>query len=361
MKKEFREKLLALMRERRLDAVLICPSEELKFLVGFTPMMCERFQGLFLKNDGEFFYLCNLLYTAELESALPNIRMISWFDGDDMAESVRRILQAEGLVGKTIGVNSTAPAFSLLDIAANAEINFVNAKPLLEEMRIIKTEKELENLRISASIVDKVFSDAIRFIRSGMLEAEIKNFLLSEMIRHGGVKPWALVATGPNSSFPHYMGGDRVVETQDVVLLDFGCTYNDMCSDMSRTIFAGGITEKQKQVYEICRKSTEAGQAACFEGAFIPDIDKASRDIIDAAGYKEFFINRLGHGIGYMGHEAPDIKASNPRTLEKGMCFSIEPGINLPGEFGMRIENIVAITENGTEILNKSTHEIVII
>jgi len=361
MRKAFVDRLTSLMKSDGLDAILVCPSEELKFLVGFTTKMCERFQGLFVKSDGSLFYLCNLIYTEEFKHELKDVKVLSWFDGDFMVESVHEILKDEGLLGKTIGVNSTAPAFWTLDIAEKSGIKFINAKPLLEEMRIIKTDEELENLRISASITDKVFSDVIKFIKSGMKEAEVNDFITSEMMKHGGVDTWAIVASGPNSSFPHYRGRDRVIEKQDVVLLDFGCSYNDMCSDMSRMIFVGNPTDEQKKVYEICRKSTEAGEAACFEGAFIPDIDKASRDVIDESGYKEFFINRLGHGIGYMGHEAPDIKASNPRKLEKGMAFSIEPGINLPGKFGMRVEDIIAITENGMEILNKSTHDMVVV
>jgi len=361
MRKEFVNKLVSLMKADGMDAVLVCPSEELKFLVGFTTKMCERFQGLFIKSDGSFFYLCNLIYTEEFKKELKDVRILSWFDGDFMVDSVHKILEDEGLVGKTIGVNSTAPAFWTVDIAAKSGIKFTNAKPLLEEMRIIKTKEEIDNLRASAEITDKVFSTVIKFIKSGMKEAEVNDLMISEMIKLGGVDPWAIVASGPNSSFPHYRGKDRVIEKQDVVLLDFGCTYNDMCSDMSRMIFVGGVTDEQRKVYEICRKSTEAGQAACFEGAFIPDIDKASRDVIDESGYKEFFINRLGHGIGYMGHEAPDIKTSNPRKLEKGMCFSIEPGINLPGKYGMRVENILTITENGMEVLNKSTHDLIVV
>jgi len=349
------------MNEEGMDAILVCPSEELKFLTGFSPMMCERFQGLFIKSDGSLFYICNLLYTGELEHSLTDLKIFSWFDGENMADAVCGILKSEGLTGKKIGVNSTAPAFNTLDISAKTGITFVNAKPYLEEIRIIKPEEDLENLRISASIADKAFSAVIEFIKPGLREADIKGFLFSEMEKHGGTKPWALVATGPNSSFPHYQGVERIVESKDIVLLDFGCSYNDMCSDISRTLFVGGVTDEQRKIYEICRKSTEAGQAACFEGAFIPDIDKTSRDIIAEAGYNEFFINRLGHGIGYMIHEAPDIKVSNPRKLEKGMCFSIEPGINLPGKFGMRVEDIVAITENGTEILNKSTHDLIVL
>jgi Xaa-Pro dipeptidase len=278
-----------------------------------------------------------------------------------MDEALHKIMEKEGLLGKTIGVNSSAPAYWTIDIAAKTNIKFVNAKPLLEEMRIIKSEEDLDNLRKAADIADKTFDEVIKFIKPGMKEAEVKSFLFSNMAKLGGYDTWAIVARGPNSGFPHYNGSDGIIQSQDVVLLDFGCTYNSMRSDISRMVFVGGITDEQKKVYEICRKATEAAEAACFEGAFIPDIDKAAREIVDNAGYKDNFFNRLGHGIGYMGHEAPDIKTSNPRKLEKGMCFSIEPGINILGKFGMRVEDCVAITAKGTEILNKATHDLIIV
>ena len=361
MRRTFFDKLVSLMNAGKMDAILVCPSEELNFLLGFTPMMCERFQGLFIKNNGDFFYMCNLLYVGEFQHAVKDLRIHSWFDGEFMTDVVHKVLEKEGLAGKTIGVNSTAPAFNVLDIAARSNITFVNAKPLLEEMRIIKTSEEIENLRISASIVDKVFEDAIKFIKPGMKEDDVKKFMHSEMVRYGGANPESIVATGPNSSYGHYLGGDRVIESRDIVLLDYGCTYNNMWSDISRTIFVGGISDENRKIYDICRESTEAGEAACFEGAFIPDVDKASRDVIEKAGYGEYFDHRLGHGIGYMIHEAPDIKASNPRKLEKGMAFSIEPGINIPGKVGMRVEDIVAVTDQGVEVLNKATHELIII
>ena len=361
MRKEFINRLVSQMNNNGLDAVLVCPSEEMKFLLGVSPMMCERFQGLFVKSDGNLFYICNMIYKGELENDFGDLRIVTWFDGEAMADAVYKLLEVEGLLGKKIGVNSTAPAFCILEISEKTGITFVNARSLLEEIRIIKSDEDLENLRISASITDKVFSAVIEFIKPGMLESEVRDFITSEMAKLGGTKPWALVASGPNSSFPHYTGGSRVIKSPDVVLLDFGCAYNDMCSDMSRMIFISSATEEQKKVYDLCRRSTEVGEAACFDGAFIPDIDKASRDIIEEAGYGDAFFTRLGHGIGYMGHEAPDIKVSNPRKLEKGMAFSIEPGINLLGKFGMRIEDVVAITENGAEILNKSTHDMVIV
>jgi len=363
MRKRFVDKLVSLAKTNSMDAILVCPSEELRFLTNFSPMMCERFQGLIIKNDGKLFYICNLLYVGEIEKeySQDGVKVYSWFDGEVMAETVHGILAKEGLTGKVIGVNSTAPAFWTLEIAAKSGIKFVNAKPLLEESRIIKTAEELENLRKSAAITDEVFSDVIKFIKPGMTESDIHGFLMDGMRKRGGKDVEGIVATGPNSSYAHYQGNSGVVAEQGVVLLDYGCTYNGMYSDMSRMVFVGSATDEQKKIYQICREATEAAEAKAVEGAFIPDIDKAARDIIEKAGYGDAFMNRVGHGIGYMIHEAPDIKQSHPRKLEKGMAFSIEPGINLTGRFGMRIEDILAITENGTEILNKSTHDMVIV
>lgn len=361
MRKEYIDKLAVLMKNDGLDAVLVCPSEELTFLIGFSPKMCARFQGLFVKSDGTMFYLCNLIYTTEMESKISGIPIHSWFDGDVMVECVHEILKNEGLIGKKIGVNRTAQAFNILDIAEKSGITFSNAKPLLEDIRIIKTDEELENMRISASIADKAFSAVLQFVKPGMREGEVKKFLFAEMAKHGGTDHSAIVARGPNSSFPHYSSEDGIIEENDVILFDIGCAYKNMRTDMSRMVFMGEPTEEMIKIYEICRKSTEAGEAVAFENAYIPDIDKASRDVIEASGYSKFFINRLGHGIGYVGHEAPDIKASNKRRLERGMCFTIEPGINLPGKFGMRVEDVVAITSKGTEILSKTTHDMIVL
>ena len=354
-------KLVSQMKKDGFDAVLICPSEELKYFTGNTLMMCKRFQGLVIKSDSSAFYICNTLYKGEVEKNLSGIKLYTWFDSEDMPDSVGKILIGEGLHGKKVGVNSAAPAYWILDITRTAGITFVNAMPTFEEMRVIKTDEELVNLQKAADISDAVFDKVVRYIRHGLKEADIRNFLLTEMEKLGGTGAWAIVACKPNCSYPHYSGTDGVVCTQDVVLLDFGCIYNDMRSDMSRMVFVGGISDKEREVYEICRKATKAGQDACFEGAYIPNIDAAARNIISDAGYGDYFEYRVGHGIGYMIHEEPYIKVSNTRYLEKGMVFSIEPGINIPGEFGMRVENIVAITSNGTEILNKSSDEIIIV
>lgn len=363
MRENYINKLVNCINAAGLDAVMVCPGEEMNFLLGFSPMMCERFQGLFVKADGEMFYICNLLYQEELREKMPEcIPVYSWFDGEVMTEIVEKVLTEKGLLGRTIGVNSDAQAFNVLEIMDKVDVTFKNAKPLLEEMRIIKDGEELDALRKSAAIVDQVFEEVQAVICPGATEKEVQDFLLRRMAELGGSSVECIVGVGANSSYPHYCDCIGVIQEQDVVLLDYGCTYQGLYSDMSRTLFVGGITEKQRECYDLVRRSNEAAEAMVKEDAWIPDIDKKAREVLDEKGYAKTLINRLGHGIGYSIHEAPDMKQSNPRKLERGMAFSIEPGIYLAGEFGIRIEDIVIVNEKGqAEVLNKATKDLIIL
>ena len=356
------EMLVKHINKANLGGLLVCPSEELLFLTGATPKMCKRFQGMFFCADGRIFYVCNRLYGGEIEHTYKgSIKVFTWKDGESMTETTRTALSEYGLIGKTLGINSTAQAYNVLDIARDCDVKFVNGLEVLEDARIIKSAEEAEDLRQAARIVDDVFAQVIGFIKPGMSEGDVSRFLQHKMLEAGGLNPSAIVASGPNSSYPHYSGEDRIIEEKDLIILDYGCTVNGMHSDMSRTVFIGGISDEEKKIYGIVRESHEAGEAAAVSGAFIPDVDKAARDIIEKAGYGECFLNRLGHGIGYMIHEGPDIKKNNRRNLEPGMAFSIEPGIYLAGRLGMRIEDIVLATDSGNEILNKSNKDIAIV
>ena len=278
-----------------------------------------------------------------------------------MTDVVRTALTEYGLVGQTLGTNSSAQAFNVLDITRDCDVKFVNGREVLEEARIVKTAEEVEDLRRAAAIADVAFAKVLGFIKPGMKEDDIFKFLCQKMSDAGGLTPWAIVASGPNSSYPHYSGLERVIQDKDLMILDFGCIVNGMRSDMSRTVFVGGINDEEMKIYGIVNDAYEAGVKAAITGAFIPDIDKAARDIIDKAGYGETFVNRLGHGIGYMIHEGPYIRKDNRRKLEPNMAFSIEPGIYIAGHLGMRIEDIVLSTETGNEVLNKANKDIIII
>lgn len=363
MRDQYIKKLVDCIKASDMDAVLVCPGEELEFLAGFRPMMCERFQGLFVKENGGMFYICNLLYLDELKKELPEcVPIYPWFDGEVMTEITKNALEKEGLLGKRIGVNSDAQAFNILEIMSKVDVTFCNGKPLLEEMRIRKTPEELDALRGAAGIVDQVFTQVLEILKPGVTEKEVQEFLLERMSALGGKSPECIVGVGANSSYPHYSDSKGVIADQDVVLMDYGCTYHGLYADMSRTVFVGGITPKQREAYELVKRSNEAAEAMVAEGAWIPDIEKKARDVLDEKGYAKTLINRLGHGIGYTIHEAPDMKQSNPRKLERGMAFSIEPGIYLGGDFGIRIEDIVIVNEEGKgEVLNKASKELIIL
>lgn len=362
MRIEYLNKLVNIMKKEALDAMLIAPSEEMKFLLGSSTHLCERFQALIVKNDGEYFYICNLLTADEIKEILgEGIKVYSWFDGDGFIDTAKKAFEENGLTGKTIGVNSTERACIILDLMKNIDIKFVNGKPFLEEMRIIKKNEEIENLRKAAQITDETFIELLKFIKPGMKEADVANFINKTFVEKGAQPGFAMVCSGPNSALPHYASDQRVIQEKDIVLLDYGCIYNSMCADMTRTIFVGGATEEEIKMYEYVLEANIAGEGKAVEGAYIPDIDKAARDVVYESGYGDTFVTRLGHGIGYSLHEAPDIKQSNKRYLEKGMAFSIEPGIYRVGEFGIRIEDILVITENGTEILNQASKEIIVI
>ncbi len=362
MRKAYLDKLTNVLKKENVDAILIAPSEELQFMIGMSPRICERFQALIIKANGDYFYICNMLTAHEMQEALgENAKIYGWYDGDGYMQTVKQAFEEQGLMGKTIGVNSTERACIILDVAKELDVKFVNGKPHLEEMRIIKDEQEINDLRKAAELADEVFLELLEFIKPGVKEFEIADFINSSFISKGAQQGFALICTGPNAAFPHYSGNQRAVTEKDVVLLDFGCVWNGMCSDMTRTVFVGGVTEEERKMYDYVLEGVIAAESKVKPGAYIPDVDIAAREVVAQSGYGDTFVTRLGHGIGYSVHEAPDIKQSNKRELEKGMAFSIEPGIYRVGEFGIRIEDIVVVTEDGVEILNKASKELIVI
>ena len=355
-------KVAELMKERELDALLTVPSEDLVFLAGEKPWLCERFQGLFIKKNGEMFYIVNLLSEGEIRSMLGSeIKIYSWWDGEDFTDVVCEVLEKEGLKGGRIGVNMAARAANILSIAQHMPVQFTDARDLMNEVRIHKTPEELGYMREAARIADKAVLALWEVVKPGMTEQEVRRILKNYMQEFGGSNADAIVSFGGNASYPHYMpsGEGAILQEKDVLLTDFGCSYHGFQSDMTRTVFLGEPTAEEVKIYETVLAANLAGEAAVREGAYIPDIDKAARKVIEDAGYGEYFTTRLGHGIGYQAHESPEIKQSNRRHLERGMAFSIEPGIYIPGVIGVRVEDIVVINEAGErEILNQVPKEL---
>lgn len=358
---KYMEKLFDSIKESDFDAMFIVPSEELMFLAGFSPHICERIQGLFVKEDGDYFYFCNRLTKDEVEEKLPKEKVYSWMDNEGFLGNLEELLKEKNLLGKTIGVNSTARAFNILDVMENIDVKFRNGKSILEDMRIIKTKEEIENLKEAGKRTDIVIGKAIEFIKPGMTEGQIAekvNFLFEEQDM---VPAFAIVSRGPNTALPHYSDVDGVVKEKDVVLLDIGGKYKGLTSDMTRTVFVGGATEEEIKVYNIVLEANKKGIVKAEKGVQAKEVDSVARDYIEEKGYGQYFTTRLGHGIGYSGHEAPYITGVSDLELDNGMAFSIEPGIYMKGKFGVRIEDIVVIEDGKPVRVNNFTKELIII
>ncbi|MBC7320363.1 aminopeptidase P family protein, partial [bacterium] len=276
-----------------------------------------------------------------------------WKDSESFLDALEQANQKYHLTGKTIAINSTIRGIDLLELEDRLSAKFINGHDLLEILRMKKEKSEIEKLRRAAQIADEVVGETINNISPGMTEKDIKK-KIEELFTHKGVtlafEP--IVASGPNSSMPHYCGDSRIIEEEDIIILDLGCQYEGYCSDISRTIFVGKITEEQKKIYDIVLKANKAAEEKVKVGVSAEEVDRAARDLIIQAGYGQYFLNRTGHGIGISVHEAPYIRTGNKQILEQGMSFSIEPGIYLKDRFGMRIEDIVVVEEREPEVLN---------
>ena len=364
LNKKYCNKLCEIMIKNNIDAMMIGPSVDLEFLTDFNPHICERFQAFFILSNGECFHISPQLYLEEAEKCLDSrTEIFMWKDSDIFLDAISVASQKYHLNGKTIAINNAIRGIDLIDIKEILNAKFINGHDILENLRVIKDKGEIKKLREAAKIADKVMGETIDCICPGMTEKDIKKKIEDLFMQKGadGLSFEPIVASGPNSSMPHYCEDSRAIQEKDIIILDIGCKYKGYCSDTSRTVFVGGITDEEKKVYNIILRANKAGEETAKQGAKAENVDKASRDVIKSEGYGQYFLNRTGHGIGISVHEAPYIKTGNKQILEKGMAFSIEPGIYMQNKFGIRIEDIVVIGVDGSEVLNNFTKEIIVI
>ena len=233
-----------------------------------------------------------------------------------------------------------------------------------DQIRLIKSNDEIKNTKFAISETDKIFSNIINFIKVGMTEKDIEKEIRRQILFSPASKESfsPIVAAGINSSNPHWEATDYVIKKGDLIVLDFGQFYKNSCSDMTRTIIIGkDISDKQKEVYQIVKEAQIEAIKAAKPGITASELDSVAREYIEKRGYGEYFIHSLGHGIGYEIHESPNISKNQNLILESGMIITIEPGIYLPNEFGIRIEDDILITNDGNINLTNSKKEIIFI
>jgi Xaa-Pro aminopeptidase len=245
----------------------------------------------------------------------------------------------------------------------NLDAKLVAKNAAIHNFRGVKEPWELDIMRKAQSITDKAFSEVLGRVKVGMTEKELQAELTYCLLKNGadGMAFDPIVVSGPNTSMPHGVAGDRVIQEGDFITLDFGAQYKGYCSDMTRTFAVGYATDEMKTVYETVLKAQLAGIAASKAGVIGKDVDGVARKVIEEAGYGPYFGHGYGHSLGMEIHESPSPSPRGERVMEENMIASAEPGIYLPGKFGVRIEDVVIFKENGCENITNSPKNLIIV
>ncbi|RBM19560.1 peptidase M24 family protein [Prauserella sp. PE36] len=348
------------------DALLIAPGSDLRYLIGQAGGSFERLTTLVIPAAGDG---PPALVVPKLEapgySDVPldelGVELVTWVDGDDPYQLVAGRLGKPGRVA----VSDMMAALHVLALrAAVGDAEQCLAGPVLRELRMRKDATEIAALRKAGEAIDRVHARMGEWLRPGRTEAEVGADITVAIVEEGHTAAdFVIVGSGPNGASPHHDVSDRVIERGDVVVVDIGGPiaegYN---SDSTRTYAVGEPRDADvAETYAVLRRAQQAAVEAVCPGATAQEVDAAARDIITDAGYGEYFIHRTGHGIGLDVHEEPYIVGGNDLPLEPGMAFSVEPGIYQAGRWGARIEDIVVVTSEGAESLNKRPHELVVL
>ena len=351
------ENILELMEEASLDYFLISDPESIAYCTDYYNNPYERMFVLMISKHGDHKLFCNQLFYIDHDLGID----IIWHqDGDDAIQTIVDHMTFPN----RIGIDKNWPAkFLLILMKKLPKAKFINASPCVDLVRMKKDNNE-QVLMIEASrINDLAMQDVINLCKKGLSEIEISQKLPDIYRKYGaeGISFEPTIAFGKNGADPHHGNDSSVPHETDSITIDMGCKYKGYCSDMTRTIFYGAISEKQIEVYELVKKANEAAEKMIRPGVKLADIDKCARDIITEAGYGPNFNHRLGHFIGREVHEYGDVSQKFDMVVEEGMVFSIEPGVYLPNEFGVRIEDLVLVTEDGCRVLNSFSKDILII
>jgi D-alanyl-D-alanine dipeptidase len=341
--------------EAGLSGVLVTPGPDLVYFTGYAPTaVTERITLLALHPAREPALVVPVLEQPDAAAAegAGAVRLPGWKDGDDPYAATAALLEPGG----RYAISDSAWALHVLGLQrtlpASSYVSMTEALPML---RAIKDDDELERLEAAGQAADAAYEEVVRLRFAGRRETEVAADL-ARLLREAGHSQvdFTVVGSGPNGANPHHEAGERVIEDGDMVVLDFGGLVHGYGSDTTRTVHVGEPTAEEQRVHDVVRAAQQAAFEAVRPGVACQEIDRVARAVITEAGYGEFFIHRVGHGIGLTTHEPPYMVEGETRLIEPGLCFSIEPGIYLPGRFGVRIEDIVTATPYGVRRLNNT-------
>ncbi|HZT43655.1 MAG TPA: Xaa-Pro peptidase family protein [Chthonomonadaceae bacterium] len=346
------------MRAQGAVWAVMAPSDSMRYLAGWVAGGHERLIALFVPATGEPVFVVPAMNAQQAKTNPAGIaRVVGWNDDSGWQASVQPILQAwsGSRSGGEALIDDELMSVHLLGLQTLfPRLTYVPAGETMARLREIKTPEELAALERAAAMIDALYEEALGTLAEGMTEIEFAEILLDRMKREGTAPSFPpLICFGANGAMPHHHTGNTPLRRGDVVVIDIGCISDHYASDITRTVAFGEPRDPEAaRVYEIVSQAHHAAREAARPGVSGEEVDAAARRVITEAGFGPQFIHRTGHGIGLSTHEPPYIVGGNKAPLQPGMCFSVEPGIYLPDRFGIRIENIVTVTADGSRSLN---------
>ncbi|MBQ3291457.1 MAG: aminopeptidase P family protein [Mogibacterium sp.] len=346
------------MKNHGLPQMIISDPVSIFYLTGKWIYPGERLHALYISTEGEDCFVLNRLFPQDGDLG---VRIRYYDDIEDGCEILAELADND----LPIGIDKNWPSRFLLRLQElGGASEYRNGSVIVDKVRQIKDENEQQAMRESGAKLDRVMGKLIPFAGAGLTEEELSAKCL-DLIREEGFQGPSfapITAYAGGAADPHHITDDSVGRFGDCVILDIGGMWNHYASDMTRTVFIGTASERQKEIYNIVLEANKRGIAAAKPGNKMSDVDKAARDYITEMGFGEYFTHRTGHSIGLEDHETGDVSLVNDEIIQPGQCFSIEPGIYLKDEgIGVRIEDIVLITEDGCEVLNNYPKEEIII
>ncbi|MCL2389984.1 MAG: aminopeptidase P family protein [Endomicrobia bacterium] len=348
-----KEKIKRLYSKYKTDAFIFTNKTETFYLSG------AQFDGFWiLPVKDEIFIICPKMIENQVKEYF-GTKDIHTYTGVSFAKSAAEILQNKKNENVTVDANyiNAGDFFTLSDNLKSINMNLLRENGILNDLRMVKTAEEIENLKESCKIVSKVCDIIKSELKPGISELDI-HYRIMELFAINKVKEsfTPIVASGNNSANPHHASSNRKIGENDIVMIDLGCAYKGYCSDLTRTYFLGKINPKFAQIRDIVRKSHEAVISNIKAGLAFSWADKTARDIISSYGYQDKFIHTTGHGVGIEIHEMPSLSSNAEGVFLQNTAITVEPGIYLEGEFGVRIEDTIIVNENGCEVLTSAAY-----
>lgn len=360
------EKLVAGLNKYGFSHAVFVPGASFYYFSGLQLFHSERLTLLGVNNDGKIVLLLPILEAEGVTDATGYDQVLTYSDEEGPEQVLRRFADALGGAASFGKVAVERAEIRLLEVDAlfrTGMTDLASGDHLVRELRLFKDATELAALQKAADIATAALERLLPALQIGMTEVEIAAELEHRMRRLGSVgTPFStIVGSGPRGALPHGLPSDRRVQAGDLVVLDYGASYAGYAADITRTIAFGEINEKARHVYETVKRAQAAAVQSIQPGIRVEEVDQVARQVIADAGFGKNFTHRTGHGLGLDVHEFPSIVGGNRQLLVPGMVFTVEPGIYLPDEFGVRIEDDVAVTEQGVNVLTKFSRELTVV